>query len=269
MPGKFIKLLKDPRRYVPKAIAAVVQQLCPAFQNSSFFLQGQMDVHPKSRWRTAFIDQLVAETGGFYPADRQANRHIRNLDPHDNTRRDMLALLLRTLLENEVAGDFAELGVYQGLTARLMHHYAPERTLHLFDTFEGFTDRNARAERLATGHDVPASQFSDTSVARVGRFIEPCNENVAFHPGLFPESVPPALRDGCFAFVHLDADLYESTLQGLDFFYPRVPRYGMILVHDYNSWLGARRAVDEFFGQKPELPIPMPDKSGSALIVKA
>lgn len=29
-----------------------------------------------------------------------------------------------------------------------------------------------------------------------------------------------------------------------------------------------RRAVDEFFADKPELPIPMPDKSGSAVVVK-
>jgi hypothetical protein len=27
-------------------------------------------------------------------------------------------------------------------------------------------------------------------------------------------------------------------------------------------------AVDEFFSDKPEMPVPMPDKSGSALIVK-
>jgi O-methyltransferase len=68
--------------------------------------------------------------------------------------------------------------------------------------------------------------------------------------------------------VHLDADLYEPILEGLKFFYPRMPKHGMILVHDYNAWIGARKAVDDFFSDKPELVIPMPDKSGSALIVK-
>jgi hypothetical protein len=43
---------------------------------------------------------------------------------------------------------------------------------------------------------------------------------------------------------------------------------GIILVHDYNAWIGARKAVDDFFADKVELPVPMPDKSGSVLIIK-
>lgn len=269
MTGAIRKLIREPRVYVPKAAAVVLQTLCRPLQNSSFFLQGQMDIHPKSRWRTPFINQLVSETGGFYPHGGHAHREICNLDPHDNTRRDMLILLLRTLLENDVPGAFAELGVYQGLTSRLIHHYAPERTLHLFDTFEGFTERNAATEMRSIGHEVPPSQFSDTSIEKVRRFIRPRADSVRFHPGSFPDSVPAAVRAERFAFVHLDADLYESTWAGLEFFYPRVSSRGIIVAHDYNSWLGARRAVDEFFQTRPERPIPMPDKSGSALIVKS
>lgn len=269
MASRLLKLVKDPKRYAPKIGAAALQQFCRPLRNASFFLQGQMDIHPGSRWRTPFIDELVTETGGFYPRKARNGRVIRDLDPHDNTRRDMLALLLRTILENDVQGSFAEVGVYQGLTARLIHHYAPERTLHLFDTFEGFTERSSAAELRRTGHAIPASQFADTSIDRVRRFIEPRSNTIAFHPGFFPDSVPTGLREESFAFVHLDADLYEPILNGLAFFYPRTTSRGMILVHDYNSWLGARRAVDDFLRDKPQIPIPMPDKSGSALIVKA
>jgi O-methyltransferase len=267
--ARLTKLVRDPRRYAPKIPGAALHRFCGLFQDASFFLQGQMDIHPKSRWRTPFIDQLVTETGGFYPRSGRADRAARNLEAHDNTRRDMILLLLRTIIDNDIKGAFAEVGVYQGLSARLVHHYAPERTLHLFDTFEGFTARNRDAELRSMGHQVPASQFADTSVDDVRRRIGPRADTVIFHPGLFPDSVPEKLRSERFAFVHLDADLYESTLEGLKFFYPRVSPHGMILVHDYNSWLGARRAVDEFCRGRPELPIPMPDKSGSALLVKA
>lgn len=269
MASRLLKLVQDPKRYAPKLGAAALQQLCRPLRNASFFLQGQMDIHPRSRWRTPFIDQLVAETGGFYPRKARDGRVICDLDPHDNTRRDMLALLLRTILENDVQGSFAELGVYQGLTARLIHHYAPERTLHLFDTFEGFTERNSAAELQRMDHAVPASQFADTSVDRVRRFIAPRSSTVTFHPGFFPDSIPADLHNENFAFVHLDADLYEPILNGLNFFYPRTVARGILLVHDYNSWLGTRRAVEDFLRGKPEIPIPMPDKSGSALIVKA
>ena len=73
-----------------------------------------------------------------------------DLDPWDSTRRDMLILLLRTIIEKNIKGDFAELGVYQGKTAKLIHHYAPERNLHLFDTFEGFGQKMAMSESSHT-----------------------------------------------------------------------------------------------------------------------
>jgi O-methyltransferase len=55
---------------------------------------------------------------------------------------------------------------------------------------------------------------------------------------------------------------------GLKYFYEKVNPGGFILAHDFNSWPGSRKAVREFFHDKPEVPIPMPDKSGSALILK-
>ena len=70
------------------------------------------------------------------------------------------------------------------------------------------------------------------------------------------------------AFVHIDPDLYEPTKEGLILFYPLLSQGGIMLIHDYNAWPGARKAVDEFFLDKNEYVIPMPDKSGSAIIVK-
>lgn len=259
-----VKLITRPRKYLPVLATLPLQKICWAFQNRSFFLQGQMDIHPNARWRS----DLPAVTGGFFPRGGPAERRINNLDAHDNTRRDMIVLLLRTVVERNVPGAFAELGVYKGLTARLIHHYAPERILHLFDTFEGFTERARAAELKNTGDRIVASQFADTSLARVRKFVRERNGNVRYHAGYFPESIPPALNQETFAFVHLDADLYEPIFAGLEFFYPRVPVGGILLVHDYNSWPGARKAVDDFFANRREFPIPMPDKSGSALIVK-
>jgi O-methyltransferase len=259
------KLFKDPVHYLPIARKVLLQRLTPLFQGRSFFLQSQMDIHPMARWRS----NLTEKTGGFYIAGDPIRRAVCDLEPYDNTRRDMLVLLMRTIIEKGVAGSFAELGVYQGNTARLIHHYAPDRALHLFDTFEGFTGRGAGDERHTTGEAVDSRQFSDTSLDLVRAKVAPQNGNVTFHRGFFPDSVPAPLGQQPFAFVHLDADLYGPTLAGLNFFYPRLSRHGVLVVHDYNAWIGARTAVDEFFLDKPELPVPMPDVSGSVVIVKA
>lgn len=261
--GKLAKLLRNPRRYLPNVLRSALMPLCPVFKDTAFFLQGQMDISPRSRWHNP---DFAATTGGFYPP--KDARQIYPLESHDSTRRDMLALLLRTLETRQVPGSFAEVGVYKGWTAKLIHHYAPERKLHLFDTFAGFTDRGSAQETHSTGADVSASDFANTSLAQVRAYVSQQNDNVRYYPGFFPDSIPVSLIEETFAFAHLDADLHDPIHEGLKFFYPRMSNYGMIVVHDYNSWPGARKAVDEFFADKAEMPIPMPDKSGSALIVK-
>ncbi len=84
----------------------------------------------------------------------------------------------------------------------------------------------------------------------------------------FPASVTAAMRDDRYPFVHLDADLEAPIAAGLEFFWPRVSPGGMIVVHDYNGWPGARTAVDRFRQQEYVVAIPMPDKSGSIVLAK-
>lgn len=259
------KLIRNPTRYLPLLLRSTLQPLCHVFKNSAFFMQGQMDISPRARWHNP---SFTALTGGFYPPNDATKREIRYASPYDSTRRDMLVLLLRTIVTNEIPGSFAELGVYKGHTASLFHHYAPERQLHLFDTFNGFTERSISQETQHTGVSYRATEFSDTSLDAVKQYINSVNNNIHYHQGFFPDSIPLSLAGESFAFVHLDADLYEPTRGGLEFFYSRMAKRGIIVVHDYNSWPGARSAVDEFFADKAETPIPMPDKSGSALIIK-
>ena len=262
---KVVKLFTNPKKYFPLLAVRAQKRLCSVFQNTPFFMQGQMDINPKSAWHS---DEFRKLTGGYYPKDDRNGRAICNLEPWDNTRRDMLTLLLRTLLDKNIEGDIVELGVYKGYTAKLFHHYMPERKLHLFDTFEGFSERSVAAESENTGHKISGAHFSDTSLDAVQNYISQKNDNVFFYKGYFPETIPENFGDIKFAFVHLDADLYEPIFEGLKFFYPRMTQNGMIVVHDFNAWPGARKAVDDFFADKNVLPIPMPDKSGSVLIVK-
>jgi O-methyltransferase len=247
----------------PKLIA---QALTRFFPRTAFYWQGQMDIHPKSRW---YNRTFVERFGGFLPAtENPATRRILDIEPWDCVRRDMLILLLRGVEERQVPGEFAELGVYQGSTARLIHHYAPARRLHLFDTFEGFDTADIGSEHRSTGLRASKARFANTSLEAVLRRIDGAPDAIHPHQGRFPESIPGVLNEARFAFVHLDADLYAPTLAGLTFFYPRLSRGAVLVIHDYNAWPGARQAVDSFFTDKPESPIPMPDKSGSAVIVK-
>ena len=48
------------------------------------------------------------------------------------------------------------------------------------------------------------------------------------------------------ALLRLDTDWYESTRIELEVLWPRLVTGGLMIVDDYHSWGGARRAVDEW-----------------------
>ena len=127
----------------------------------------------------------------------------------------------------DVPGAAAELGVYRGGFARCLNALLPERTLYLFDTFEGFDPAEARGQG---GGFVEAHR--NTSARRVlDRLPHP--EKAVIRQGLFPASA--AGIGETFCLVSLDVDLEESTLAGLRFFLPRMEAGGYLLLHDYNN----------------------------------
>jgi O-methyltransferase len=265
MISRIAKFVASPGKTWERGMQKLLFKLTPALRNRAFFLQGQMDIHPKSKWHR---EDFVERNGGFFLKNDPVAREIAPFHAYDLVRRDMLVLLCRSLVERKIEGDVAELGVYKGVTAKLFHYYLRDRQLHLFDTFGGFDARDVEAEAQRTGLKATTKQFSDTSLEAVRKYVSPRNDNVHFYQGFFPGTVPIWLHDHKFALVHLDADLYEPILAGLRFFYERMSRGGYLIVHDYNAWAGARQAVTEFMADKVEVPVPMPDKSGSALIVK-
>lgn len=82
-------------------------------------------------------------------------------------------------------------------------------------------------------------------------------KNVYFYKGFFPKTAR-VLSNKKFSFVHLDVDLYKSTFDALDFFYPRMNLGGIIISHDYStcrnyeSIPGVKKAIVDFFQDKPE-----------------
>lgn len=269
MLGRLKLIAREPSRYLPLACryAAVLplRWLSRLMTRAPFYLQEQMDIHPASIWRDR---RFLQRTGGFFLLNDGVKRRLLTPQPWDPVRRDMLVLLLRSVIERAVPGDMAELGVFRGDSARLLHHYAPDRVLHLFDTFSGFSREDVERDACRTGVRDVAGHFEDTSVARVLRRIAPVGDRLRIHAGHFPDSIPAGLDGATFAFVHLDVDLYQPILEGLSWFYPRLSPGGFLVVHDYNAWLGPRQAVDEFSRRVGCLAIPLPDKNGSALLVK-
>lgn len=186
-------------------------------------------------------------------------------DADDLNRLFFLILQIENLKERNIDEAVAELGVYKGTTAKFFRQLMPESKLVLFDTFEGFAPEDVINENeTATAN---AGTYLAT-LAQVKAYLS-FDTNVEYVVGRFPDSVKNFEDNNSYALVHIDADLYAPQLAGMEYFYPRMQQGGLLIIHDCNNYYqGSRKALDEFFAYKPETPVFIPDKSGSALVVK-
>ncbi|MEO8754908.1 MAG: TylF/MycF/NovP-related O-methyltransferase, partial [Casimicrobiaceae bacterium] len=194
----------------------------------------------------AYVVQHVPEWLHASAFDFAALRALWNERNPRNDRVDLVRLLMfienaRQLEKDRVEGSVAELGVYRGTTAKVLHTLLPQRRLYLFDTFEGFDARDLAHGDAGGGS---SGQFMDTSLAAVARFLGD-SPLIRLCPGYFPGTAAQVPEDERFALVHLDADLFKPTWDALEFFYPRVTPGGFIVLHDYSSkaWPGIAEAV--------------------------
>jgi hypothetical protein len=168
--------------------------------------------------------------------------------------RDMWNLYDSVKKTRRLPGDIAELGVYSGGSAKLICETKGGKSLHLFDTFSGLPANDYLVNKIKSG------EMRGGSLSEVKDYLAKY-DNVFFYKGIFPASaVELKNQSPRFSLVHLDADIYEATLDGLKFFYPLMSKNGIILIHDYSveNLPGVKKAVSEFLKDKPEKIIELP-----------
>jgi len=160
----------------------------------------------------------------------------------------------------QLSGSVAEVGVYQGGSARILTDVFSDvgKTVNLFDTFEGMPSVDTELDLHKKG------DFSDTSVTKVEKQLEGL-DNFRIFKGLFPDTGKPVVSEK-FCLVHVDVDIYTSVKDCCEFFYRNLVAGGVMIFDDYGepTCPGARKAVDEFFEDKPEMPVYIP--TGQCLI---
>jgi O-methyltransferase len=161
-----------------------------------------------------------------------------------------------------VSGDFGEAGVFRGSTARLVADIVQlgnfdmsNREMILFDSFEGLPDMGSedlQPQELPEGEGTDPyyreapRRFSNTDINSVAEIFK--DESwVKLRKGWIPEAFE-GFEDRNYSFVHIDVDLYQSTMDCLEYFVPRMNEGGIILCDDYLSlrFPGARMAWDLF-----------------------
>jgi uncharacterized protein YjgD (DUF1641 family) len=190
----------------------------------------------------------------------------------DYVRYKVLELLAQEILNNNLEGSIAELGVFKGDFAKIINRLFPQKTLYLFDTFEGFHQEEAK-------HDVEnnyakkafldkCNYFKDTNIEIVMDKMQ-YKDKCIVRKGYFPQTTNEI--EDRFSLVSIDVDLYEPIYNGLEYFYPRLVEGGYILLHDYNNkeFLGVKKAVKKYEEEYGKLKkVPLCDQGGTLVITK-
>ena len=188
------------------------------------------------------------DTGRIHPVRERSIRALnRTVDYIDSHMAGALGFeapreaLQYGIAEARVNGHYLEFGVFTGGTIRyiakqLRKAGKPNASIHGFDSFEGLPE-------AWSGFNLGRSAFS------LGGKLPRVPPNVVLHKGWFSDTIPKWRTQvaGPIAFMHIDCDLYSSTVELLDGIYERL-QPGTVVVfdeyfnfpnweqHEYKAW---------------------------------
>jgi O-methyltransferase len=130
--------------------------------------------------------------------------------------------------------DYLEFGVFKGHTIRWWseNNHAPDSTFVGFDSFEGLPE---------DWDDIPKGSF-----AANGQIPQIADPRCEFVKGLFQDTLPNWLQGRDFSkriILHLDADLYSSTLLVLTQLFPKLKKDDVLIFDEFDSYMHEYRAL--------------------------
>ncbi len=166
-----------------------------------------------------------------------------------------------------IPGDIVECGVGEGdsfldWAVTTFFEGPAERHIWGFDSFEGFPEpskedlRNQSTTETKKGDAAVPMEVVQNKLAMVGLPKDWLSIRTTLVKGFF-ENTLHKYTGIKIALLHLDADLYQSYKTVLHEFYPKVVPGGLVVFDEYLgqmeaiNWPGAKKAVDEYFADKP------------------
>lgn len=210
----------------------------------------------------------VDEFSDFVPRVRfpEVWRSVRDFTSTDSLRIDAVYDTVLQLEALQISGDLVECGVWRGgssmaMALALNAVECRDRTIWMYDTFEGMTLPEIDDVALGSGESAMewfvAAALSDSSSTPLAASVDEVianiqstgfsPEKVRFVVGPVEETLSLGDLPEQIALLRLDTDWYASTRAELETLYPRMTTGGVLIVDDYWSWSGSKKAVDDYF----------------------
>lgn len=182
------------------------------------------EIYAMSRSTTPFVHLIESTKSAQFILD---NIPLDLGKPHGTLKNDAIA-------RADPNGLHIELGCWQGASINAMAQYFPERRFYGFDSFEGLPE----AWSL-----LPQGSFNLNGEVPQGL------PNVTFIKGWFDDTLPTFLREHAepISFLHIDCDLYVSTMSALRIFRNRLRPGTEVVLDDYMLEPGWAKAEHKAF----------------------
>jgi O-methyltransferase len=185
---------------------------------------------------------------------------------------------VRYVYKNNIPGDIVECGVWRGgmmqivartLISETLNDPNPSklRKLWLFDTFEGMPAPSHELDRdMYKGEHASAKMKREPKIGPNGTHTIWCladledvvsgmelteypTTHLNYVKGLVEDTLPKNSPEK-ISILRVDTDWYSSTKHILNSLFKKVVSGGVVIFDDYESWEGARTAINEFFNEQ-------------------
>lgn len=170
------------------------------------------------------------------------------------------------VLNNNIAGDFVECGVWRGGSSMLLAYMLKnrgisEKKIYLYDTFEGmsaptivdedFKGREAKnlLNKSESNKETSIWCLADLQDVKRNMQLTGLDETQIIYVKGKVENTIPKIIPSNISILRLDTDWYESTKHELIHLYPLLTKPGVLIIDDYGYWKGCRQAVDEYIAE--------------------
>lgn len=176
----------------------------------------------------------------------------------------------RAALDNErkkIKGVILETGCALGGSALVLAAVKDKgRELRIYDVFDMIPppsekdpdDAKKRYEQISSGasegirgdtyYGYQKDLYSKVNMTFRDYSFEPAENNIHLVKGLFEDTLQV---DSPVSLAHIDCDWYDSVMTCLQRIEPFLAPGGRFVIDDYDAWGGCKKAVDEFFKDKP------------------
>lgn len=167
-------------------------------------------------------------------------------------RLDNIQFCIENVIRNNIQGDLIETGVWRGgacifMRAILAAYGITDKFVFVADSFEGLPKPDEIKYPQDKGDKLYLEKFLEISLEEVRnnfRKYDLLDNQVIFLKGWFKDTLPHAPIEK-LSVMRLDGDMYQSTIEPLNYLYTKLSNGGYCIIDDY-ALKGCKQAVDDF-----------------------